>query len=271
MACRLVGAKPLSEPMLEYCWYWPLGTNFNEISVNICTFSFKKIHFKISSGKWHPFSLGLSMLKQLSPKVLLQIVHISQLLYGLEDLYLNLSMQSHCHFADEIFKCIFRKENFCMLIQASLNFFLKCPSDNKFPQLCLLSCSTPSHYLLNDAQLIGTSLPASMINTGCNLYFILLHYTRKWHHTAVARSTNDFLLKFEILWKLQIVSLSISKRLSLQNFAHAKTAQLSWHVQNFVVIICSSIIFKQNFVSNLEFLSGMSAIQWVMSISGGWD
>ena len=33
----------------------PLGTNFSEISINIRTFSFKKSHFNMSSGKWRPF------------------------------------------------------------------------------------------------------------------------------------------------------------------------------------------------------------------------
>ena len=28
MACRLVGAKPLSEPMLEYCWFDPSKQTF---------------------------------------------------------------------------------------------------------------------------------------------------------------------------------------------------------------------------------------------------
>ena len=30
----------------------PLGTNFNEISIAIQTFSFKKMHLKVSSAKW---------------------------------------------------------------------------------------------------------------------------------------------------------------------------------------------------------------------------
>ena len=51
MACRLIGAQPLSEPMLEYCRFAPLGTNFNEILIKIHTFSFKKMHLKMSSGK----------------------------------------------------------------------------------------------------------------------------------------------------------------------------------------------------------------------------
>ena len=40
----------------------PLGTNFNEISIRIQTFSFKKMHFKMSSAKWRPFCLGLNVL-----------------------------------------------------------------------------------------------------------------------------------------------------------------------------------------------------------------
>ena len=47
----------------------PLGTNFSEISIDIQTFSFKKIHFKMSSGKWRPFCLGLNVLK---------LIHVSK-------------------------------------------------------------------------------------------------------------------------------------------------------------------------------------------------
>ena len=37
-----------------------LGTNFNEASIEIHTFWFKKIHLKLSSGKWRLFCLGLN-------------------------------------------------------------------------------------------------------------------------------------------------------------------------------------------------------------------
>ena len=37
----------------------PVRTNFNEILIEICKFSFKKIHFNMSSGKWQPSWLGL--------------------------------------------------------------------------------------------------------------------------------------------------------------------------------------------------------------------
>ena len=40
----------------------PLGTNFCEILIGIQTFSFKKMHLKMSSAKWCPFRLGLNVL-----------------------------------------------------------------------------------------------------------------------------------------------------------------------------------------------------------------
>ena len=41
----------------------PLGTNYSEILIEIYKFSFKKIHLKVSSGKWRPSCLGLNVLK----------------------------------------------------------------------------------------------------------------------------------------------------------------------------------------------------------------
>ena len=41
----------------------PWGTNFNEILIGIQTFSFKKVHLKMSSAKWRPFCLGLNVLR----------------------------------------------------------------------------------------------------------------------------------------------------------------------------------------------------------------
>ena len=39
-----------------------LGTNLSEILTEIHTFSFKKMHLKMSCGKWRPLCLGLNML-----------------------------------------------------------------------------------------------------------------------------------------------------------------------------------------------------------------
>ena len=46
----------------------PLGTNFSENLIEIYAFSFRKMHLKISSGKWQPFCLSPSVL--INPMVL---------------------------------------------------------------------------------------------------------------------------------------------------------------------------------------------------------
>ena len=40
----------------------PLGTNFSEILIEILTFSFQKMHLKVSSAKRRPFCFGLNVL-----------------------------------------------------------------------------------------------------------------------------------------------------------------------------------------------------------------
>ena len=39
-----------------------LGTNFSQILIKIYTFSFKKMHWKMPSGKWRPSCLSLNVL-----------------------------------------------------------------------------------------------------------------------------------------------------------------------------------------------------------------
>ena len=51
----------------------PLGTNFSEILIEIQTFSFKKMHLKVSSEKWRPFCLGLNELNVLWTNVAFSI------------------------------------------------------------------------------------------------------------------------------------------------------------------------------------------------------
>ena len=43
----------------------PMETNFSEILIEIYTFSFTKMHFKMLSGKYWPFCLGLNVLKNM--------------------------------------------------------------------------------------------------------------------------------------------------------------------------------------------------------------
>ena len=47
----------------EVLFIWPLGTNFSGILIAIHIFSFKKMHLKMSSGKWRPSCRGLNVLK----------------------------------------------------------------------------------------------------------------------------------------------------------------------------------------------------------------
>ena len=63
MACRLVVAEPLSEPMLQYLLIGPLRTTLSGIPIEMHTFSFKDMHLKMSSAKWHPFCFGLNLLR----------------------------------------------------------------------------------------------------------------------------------------------------------------------------------------------------------------
>ena len=41
----------------------PLGTNVNEMLIEILKFSFMKMRLKVSSAKWRPFRLGLNVVK----------------------------------------------------------------------------------------------------------------------------------------------------------------------------------------------------------------
>ena len=62
MAYRLDDAK------LEYAGillFGPEGTNFSEILIEIYTFSFKKMHLAMPSGKCRTFCLGLNVLSAL--------------------------------------------------------------------------------------------------------------------------------------------------------------------------------------------------------------
>ena len=49
-------------------WYWLTGTlqrNLNDNLIEFHLFAFRKIHWKMSSGKWHAFCPGLNVLNNL--------------------------------------------------------------------------------------------------------------------------------------------------------------------------------------------------------------
>ena len=54
----------------------PLGADFSEILIEILTFSFKKMRFKLSSAKWRPFCLGLNGLIMVAVSYSLAVVAV---------------------------------------------------------------------------------------------------------------------------------------------------------------------------------------------------
>ena len=67
MACRLIGAKPLSETMLYAIG--PLVTKFSQIVFKTQTFSFKWMHLKMLVEKCPPFCLNVL---RLSTKIVIE-------------------------------------------------------------------------------------------------------------------------------------------------------------------------------------------------------
>ena len=56
----------------------PLGTNFSESLIEIYTFSLKKMHLKMSSGKRPPFCLGLNVFKDHIPCIAISHYNVVQ-------------------------------------------------------------------------------------------------------------------------------------------------------------------------------------------------
>ena len=53
-----------------------LGTNFNEILIEILTFSFMKMLLKVSSAKWRPFCLGLNLLSDVNYGIPFSVISV---------------------------------------------------------------------------------------------------------------------------------------------------------------------------------------------------
>ena len=58
MACRLGGAKPLSEPMMTYCPWDPKEHISMKFYLKFKYFHLKKMRLNMSSTKWRPFCPG---------------------------------------------------------------------------------------------------------------------------------------------------------------------------------------------------------------------
>ena len=84
----------------------PLGTNFNKILIEIHTFSFKKMHLNMSSGKRRPFCLGLNVLTHLCMR------DMEWLMWGQSLIWiLRMSLSSHMRYCVIIDSVIRRYNN----------------------------------------------------------------------------------------------------------------------------------------------------------------
>ena len=114
----------------------PLGTNFNEMLLEILTFSFKKLRLNVSSAKRRPFCLGLNVLFKISSDFNFQYVLSSSdsrpqsRLKTASRVNTLRPRQNGRHFPDDILKCIFMNEKCCILIRISLKFVPKGPINN---------------------------------------------------------------------------------------------------------------------------------------------
>ena len=80
-------------------------------------------------------------------------------------------------------------------------------------------------------------------------YSFKCYYGIHMIHTPGAHFTNGFSIIIQIGWKIWISMTPLWGIILLQNFAHGTTAQLSCHVQNFIVIRSLWLEWEQDEVS----------------------
>ena len=81
---------------------------------------------------------------------------------------------------------------------------------------------------------------------------VIWHWQRNdWSKSSwgLTHLTSDFSYTVEIEWIFYFACIKIGTWLSLQNFAHVRTVQLMWDMQNFIVIKWSEIEKQQNVIS----------------------
>ena len=158
MACRLVGAKPLSEPMLDVV-NWTLK---NKLQWNSNLNSYIFIQENASENvvcEIAPILSWPQCVNETAPAAssLPTRVHCNQgqtVHYGWSWYMITANGQSclfnslrprwnKCHFADDIFKYIFLNENVLSLIEISLKFIPKGPINNTPALVQIMACRRP--------------------------------------------------------------------------------------------------------------------------------
>ena len=127
----------------------PLGTKLSEILIAIHIFSFKKMHLKMSSGKWQPSCLGLNVL--IDPLVWRSV-------YTTIVPFIQIFVQFICvwrHLATHWHKLI-SKHHVDGLVQ-------DCSNSSALAMELLQSCTKPSMLTFSDSYILCVSSKALMI------------------------------------------------------------------------------------------------------------
>ena len=111
----------------------PLGTYFIEILIEILTFSFKKMHLKVSSAKRRPFCLGLNVFISSCLTDTVDILETNAPVACTSVYHSPSHIEAETKwppFSRRHFKCIFLNENIWISIKISLKFVPKGPINN---------------------------------------------------------------------------------------------------------------------------------------------
>ena len=148
----------------------PLGTKPSEILMAIHIFSFKKMHLKMSSGKWRPSCLGLNLLipiisrpyckfttQVLAPNSGTSLDASCRCWFNLIDLNTLRPRQNGRHFPDDIFKWIFLNENVWISIEMSWKFVPSGPISNIPALVQIMAWRQPGNKPLSEQMMV--SLP----------------------------------------------------------------------------------------------------------------
>ena len=130
MACRLFGAKPLSEPSwrTNNTIIGHLRTNFGVELADICLLYTLLRFAENTSSLWLPFTWCQI---ETSDNVIVSMNHIAQHTYRIRViLWLSPGKNGRHCFVDEIFKCIVMNELFCDIIRIAPRFVRKVAFDN---------------------------------------------------------------------------------------------------------------------------------------------
>ena len=80
-------------------------------------------------------------------------VHVAAILFGLQCVNSSPPRKNGRHFADNIFKCIFMNEKFCILIEISMKFVPKGPIDNNSALIQVMAWSRTGDKPLSEPML----------------------------------------------------------------------------------------------------------------------